>query len=41
MMERIRDEAHIGGRGHPAAPSEKATSAVERGDTGFDDPQDR
>jgi cytochrome c oxidase subunit 1 len=41
MMERMRDEGHIGGRGHPVSVSESATSAVERGDTGSSDPRDK
>jgi cytochrome c oxidase subunit 1 len=30
MSERIRGEAHVGGRGHPPAPSELAAGAVQR-----------
>jgi cytochrome c oxidase subunit 1 len=41
MSDRIRHEAHIGGPGHPAAPSEQAAFAVEQGDTGFSDPRDK
>ncbi|MCU1611859.1 MAG: cytochrome c oxidase, subunit [Pseudonocardiales bacterium] len=41
MMERIREEAHIGGGGDSPAPSEQAAFAVEQGDTGFSDPRDK
>src|SRR6476620_6400871 len=39
MMERIRDEGHTGGRGHPVAASEKAAQAVLQDE--IDDPGDK
>ena len=39
MAGRMRIEAHVGGNGHPAAPSEKVAQAVEQDDTGDSDPR--
>jgi cytochrome c oxidase subunit I len=41
MTGRIRHEAHIGGRGHPSAPSEQAAHAVQGGATNVDDPREK
>ncbi|MFY9809472.1 MAG: cbb3-type cytochrome c oxidase subunit I, partial [Pseudonocardiaceae bacterium] len=41
MAARLRTEAHIGGNGHPPAPSEIAAHAVQPDETGGDDPRDK
>jgi hypothetical protein len=41
MAARMRTEAHIGGNGHPPAPSEVAAPAVQPDDTGGGDPRDK
>ncbi|MDQ3152658.1 MAG: cbb3-type cytochrome c oxidase subunit I, partial [Actinomycetota bacterium] len=42
MVDRMRSEAHVGGRGHPAAPSEIAAQGVQEGvSDGHGDPRDK
>ncbi|HEV7453560.1 MAG TPA: cytochrome c oxidase subunit I [Pseudonocardiaceae bacterium] len=41
MADRMRAEAHVGGNGHPPAPSEIATQAVQPDETGGTDPRDK
>jgi cytochrome c oxidase subunit 1 len=41
MVERSRAEAHVGGKGHPTAPSEAVAQAVEDQPSGGDDPRSK
>jgi len=41
LVERVRSEAHVGGKGHPTAPSEVAAQAVEDRPSGGDDPRSK
>ncbi|MGH3935289.1 MAG: aa3-type cytochrome oxidase subunit I [Pseudonocardiaceae bacterium] len=41
MAARMRAEAHIGGSGHPPAPSEIAAQVVQPDETGGTDPRDK
>ena len=41
MTERVRSEAHVGGKSHPAAPSEVAAQSVEDRPSGGDDPRSK
>jgi cytochrome c oxidase subunit I len=41
MAARMRAEAHIGGNGHPPAPTELAAHAVQPAETGGTDPRDK
>ncbi|MGB6227437.1 MAG: cytochrome ubiquinol oxidase subunit I, partial [Pseudonocardiaceae bacterium] len=39
MTERIGDEGHTGGRGHPASVAEKTAFSIQQGE--IDDPRDK
>ena len=41
LVERVRSEAHVGGKSHPTAPSEVAAQAVEDRPSGGDDPRSK
>ncbi len=41
MADRMRAEAHVGGNGHPAAPSEIAAHAAQPDEPGDTDPRDK